>query len=302
MEIENLTKAYGPVLAVDSVNFTVPDGAVTGFLGPNGAGKSTTMRCLLGLDRPDAGRTHIDGMALHRHPVPAEAAGAVLDTAWYHPGRTGRAHLKVVAASGGLAPSRVDEALEAVGLASAAQRRIQGYSLGMKQRLGLATAMLGRPRNLILDEPVNGLDPQGVRWIRSFLRRAADDGRAVLVSSHQLSEMRLVADRLVVVGRGRLIGEGELTEFLRARDKKAVVRTDADRKLEQRLHEIGGVVDSHPDGLHVTLAPPVPDLLTLSRLCHDLGVLVTALSESTADLEDAFLEATESATVHRPQS
>lgn len=302
IEVEELSKSYGSVVAVDDLSFSVPDGAITGFLGPNGAGKSTAMRCVLGLDRPTAGTSRIDGQPLTRHKAPAAAVGAVLDTSWYQPGRTGLAHLKVVAASAGLPTTRANEVIEAVGLSQAARRRIGGYSLGMKQRLGIATAMIGAPRNLILDEPMNGLDPQGMAWMRAFLRRAAADGHAVLVSSHQLAEMQLVADRLVVVGQGRLIGQWRLAEFLDTHRPDAVIRTDDDDALERHLRGRGTHVASRPDGLRVTFTETVPDVVALSRICREIGVLIIALGESTTGLEELFLAITAHASAYRAES
>lgn len=298
IEVAGLTKAFGAAVAVDDLAFTVPDGAVTGFLGPNGAGKSTTMRCLLGLDLPDAGRVLVDGHRLRDHHRPARVVGAVLDTAWYHPGRTGRGHLRVVAASAGLPSTRVDEVLAAVGLTTAADRRVRGYSLGMRQRLGLAAALLGDPRNLVLDEPVNGLDPEGVHWMRSVLRQAADAGRAVLVSSHLLAEMQVIADRLVVLGRGRLLGEGTLAAFLDRRGH-VLVRTDGDELLAARLRELGVVAERTAAGLRVELDHRIPDAPAVSRLCRDLGLLVTALGEAAPTLEDVFLDLTDRTTEFR---
>lgn len=213
-EIKNLTKSYGRNRIVEDLTFTVPDGAVTGFLGPNGSGKSTTMRCMLGLDRIDRGEALVDGRPLSGYRAPARIVGAMLDAGWMNPKLTARGHLRSVARAGALDAARVDECLALVGLESVAGKRIGGFSLGMKQRLGLATAMLGDPAHLVLDEPVNGLDPDGIRWIRRSIRAFADEGRAVLVSSHLLSEMEVTADRLVIIGKGRLIGEWDKQELL----------------------------------------------------------------------------------------
>lgn len=213
-EIKQLTKNYGRKRAVENLSFTVPDGAVTGFLGPNGSGKSTTMRCMLGLDRIDRGEALIDGRPLSGYRAPARVAGAMLDAGWMNPALTARTHLRTVARSAAIDAKRADECLALVGLESVGGKRIGGFSLGMKQRLGLATAMLGDPSHLILDEPVNGLDPDGIRWIRGMIRNFADEGRSVLVSSHLLSEMEVTADRLVIIGKGRLIGEWDKRELL----------------------------------------------------------------------------------------
>ncbi|WP_306516594.1 ABC transporter ATP-binding protein, partial [Corynebacterium sp.] len=205
--VKQLTKKYGAKTAIKDLTFQVPDGAVTGFLGPNGSGKSTSMRCILGLDKPSSGQAFVDGTEFSRVRNKPAQVGALLEATWFNPGRSGRAHLRVLAYGAGISAARVDECLELVGLSDAANKKIGGYSLGMKQRLGLAGALLGDPKHLILDEPVNGLDPEGVSWMRHTIRHLASEGRAVLVSSHLLSEMEQTADRLVVIGRGEMIGE-----------------------------------------------------------------------------------------------
>jgi ABC-2 type transport system ATP-binding protein len=207
IEASGLSKSYGPVRAVDNLSFTVKPGSVTGFLGPNGSGKSTTMRMILGLDRPDAGRATIGGQAYHDLAWPLREVGAQLEARAFHPARSARSHLGVLAAAGKIPDSRGDEVLGAVGLSEAARRPAGKFSLGMSQRLGIASALLGDPGVLILDEPVNGLDPQGVRWIRTLLRNLAAEGRTVLVSSHLISEIALVADHLIVIGGGRLLAD-----------------------------------------------------------------------------------------------
>ena len=215
IECRNLSKRYGGRMAVDDLSFDVRSGAVTGFLGPNGAGKSTTLRLMLDLDRSAGGSTRFDGRRFSALDDPIREVGAVLEARDFHPGRTARNHLRMLATGGGIAHRRVDEVLELVGLAAAADRRPGGFSLGMGQRLGLATALLGDPGTIILDEPGNGLDPQGVHWLRSLLRGFAAEGRTVLVSSHQLAEMEALADDLVVIGRGRLVARGSVSEFVR---------------------------------------------------------------------------------------
>jgi ABC-2 type transport system ATP-binding protein len=214
IEVRGLTRRYGAVVAVDDLSFTVEPGKVTGFLGPNGAGKSTTMRMMLGLDRPAAGSVLVNGRPYASFAEPLREVGALLDPGAMHPGRSGRNHLRVAARSNGIAAGRVAEVLDQVGLADAARRRVKGYSLGMRQRLGIAAALLGDPAVLLFDEPVNGLDIDGVRWIRDLLRRLADEGRTVLVSSHLLSEMQQIADRLIIIGRGRLIADTTTEEML----------------------------------------------------------------------------------------
>jgi ABC-2 type transport system ATP-binding protein len=213
IEASGLSKRYGPVRAVDNLSFTVHPGSVTGFLGPNGSGKSTTMRMILGLDRPDAGRATIGGRRYHDLAWPLREVGAQLEVSGFHPARSARSHLRVLAAAGDIPDSRVDEVLGMVGLSDAARRRAGKFSLGMSQRLGIASALLGDPGVLILDEPVNGLDPQGVRWIRTLLRDLAAEGRAVLVSSHLISEIALVADHLIVIGGGRLLADTTVTDL-----------------------------------------------------------------------------------------
>jgi ABC-2 type transport system ATP-binding protein len=213
IEVRGLTKSYGATLAVDELSFDVRPGAVTGFLGPNGSGKSTTMRMIMGQDVPDAGRAMIGGRAYASLRWPLREVGAVLDAKAFHPGRSARAHLTALAASNAIPRRRVGEVLAQVGLASVASRRAGTFSLGMAQRLGLAAALLGDPRVLLLDEPVNGLDPEGVRWIRNLLKSLAASGRTVLISSHLISEMALTADRLIVIGRGRLLADTTVTEL-----------------------------------------------------------------------------------------
>jgi ABC-2 type transport system ATP-binding protein len=211
--VDRLSKRFGATTAVDDLSFTVPAGSVTGFLGPNGAGKSTTLRILLGLTRPTGGSASFGGLAYDELADPIRTVGALLETDPFHPGRSGRDHLRVLAAATGIDPGRVDRVLELVGLAEAAGRRVGGWSLGMRQRLGLAAALLGDPEVLVLDEPANGLDPHGIRWLRDLLRDHADGGATVLVSSHVLSEVALLAERVVVVTRGRLVASGPVAEL-----------------------------------------------------------------------------------------
>ena len=213
IEARNLTKRYGPTVAVDALSFDVRPGSVTGFLGPNGSGKSTTMRMILGLDRPSAGQVRVGGRRYHDLRWPLREVGALLEARSFHPGRSARSHLAALAASNAIPASRVDEVLATVGLDGAGRRRAGKFSLGMAQRLGVATALLGDPAVLLLDEPVNGLDPEGVRWIRDLLRSLAAQGRTVFISSHLISEMALTADRLVVIGRGRLLADTTVAEL-----------------------------------------------------------------------------------------
>ena len=213
IEVRGLTKRYGPTLAVDGVGFDVRPGAVTGFLGPNGSGKSTTMRLIMGLDRPDGGDARIHGKAFHELRWPLREVGALLEARTYHPGRSAENHLAALAAANRIPRSRVGAVMETVGLAKVAQKRAGGFSLGMSQRLGIAAALLGDPGVLLFDEPVNGLDPEGVRWIRTLMKSLAAEGRAVLLSSHLISEMALTADHLIVIGRGRLLADTSVAEL-----------------------------------------------------------------------------------------
>ncbi|WP_431832276.1 ATP-binding cassette domain-containing protein [Corynebacterium bovis] len=303
--VDNLTKKYGRTNAVEGLSFTVPDATVTGFLGPNGSGKSTTMRCILGLDRPTAGGATVDGVPFSSIEAKPAAVGALLDATWFTPGRSGRSHLRVIARGAGISDARVDECLEIVGLTSAAGKRAGGYSLGMKQRLGLAAALLGDPRHLILDEPVNGLDPEGVSWMRSMIRHLAGEGRAVLVSSHLLSEMQLTADRLVVIGRGRLIGEYTMDEFLSGGARVVVETADTDR-LATALRGSGAELtvraDRQPPELVVAVPEGGDEAEVRAMVAHTAlreGVAVTALRTENENLEQRFLAATAGAQEYR---
>jgi ABC-2 type transport system ATP-binding protein len=213
IEVRGLSKRYGPTVAVEGLSFDVRPGAVTGFLGPNGSGKSTTMRMILGLDAPDAGQARIGGNRYRDLPWPLRQVGALLEAKAFHPGRTGRNHLRALAASNGIPGSRVEEVLGLVGLAGVADRRVGRFSLGMGQRLGIAAALLGDPAVLVLDEPVNGLDPEGIRWVRDLLRSLAAEGRTVFVSSHLIGEIARTADHVVVIGRGRLLADTSVAEL-----------------------------------------------------------------------------------------
>jgi ABC-2 type transport system ATP-binding protein len=295
ISVRGLTKQYGRVRAVDGLTFDVQPGKVTGFLGPNGAGKSTTMRMVLGLDRPTAGWSTVNGRRYAELAAPLREVGALLDAGAMHPGRTGRAHLRIGACTNGIPRSRVEAVIEQVGLQGAAGRRVKGYSLGMRQRLGIAAALLGDPPVLLFDEPVNGLDLDGVRWIRALLRGFADEGRTVLVSSHLMSEMQLVADRVVVIGRGRLIADAGIQEVLQGVGGVRVrVRTPHADDLRRALAGRAGVEDTVPGELEVTglTAAEVGDL------AHSLGVPVHHLAELEHSLERAYLELTDGAVDH----
>ncbi|MCM0674817.1 ABC transporter ATP-binding protein [Micromonospora phytophila] len=290
IEVRGLTKRYGDVLAVDDLSFDVEPGKVTGFLGPNGAGKSTTMRMMLGLDRPTSGKALVNGRTFTMLAEPLREVGALLDPGSVHPGRTGRNHLRVAARANGIPERRIAEVIEQVGLGRAAGRRIKGYSLGMRQRLGIAAALLADPRVLLFDEPMNGLDLDGVRWIRGLLRRLADEGRTVLVSSHLLSEMEQTADRLVVIGRGRLIADATTEEILRGLGHRQVrVRTSQPDQLLTRLEEHGFTVqrvDAHELRVEESTAEQVGDL------ANSFHLPLHHLSDVQQSLERAYLALT----------
>ncbi|MFW5415290.1 ATP-binding cassette domain-containing protein [Nocardiopsis sp. CNT-189] len=289
LTVRGLTKSYGGVTAVDGLTFEVQPGAVTGFLGPNGSGKSTTMRVLLGLDRPTAGEALVNGVRYADLPRPAREVGALLDGGAAHPGRSARAHLLALARGSGMPRRRVAEVLEEVGLAGAAGRRVGGFSLGMRQRLGIAAALLGDPGILLFDEPVNGLDMDGVLWVRRLVRALADEGRTVFVSSHLMSEMQLVADRLVVVAGGRLVADAPLSELVAAWTRSRVlVRTPDPGRLAERLRRDGAGVEPADGGLvvHGAAAEAVGDA------AHEAGVRLHGLHREEASLEQAYLELT----------
>ena len=291
IEVRGLTKRYGATLAVDGLSFDVQPGKVTGFLGPNGAGKSTTMRMMLGLDRPTAGQALVNGRSFATLAEPLREVGALLDPGSLHPGRTGRNHLRVAARSNGLPRRRVEEVIEQVGLGSASRRRIKGYSLGMRQRLGIAAALLGDPRVLLFDEPINGLDLDGVRWIRGLLRSLADEGRTVLVSSHLMSEMEQTADRLVVIGRGRLIADATTEEILRGLGHRQVrVRTPRADELLARL-QAKGFTAQRLDPHHLQVDDGTAE--DVGELANTFSIPLHHLSEVQQSLEHAYLELTD---------
>ncbi|MFG2889149.1 ABC transporter ATP-binding protein [Streptomyces sp. NPDC048248] len=293
IEVVGLTKSYGGKRVVDDLSFTVRPGAVTGFLGPNGSGKTTTLRMLLGLTRPDSGRALIDGRPYHAHPEPLRVAGALLEAGWAHPKRSARAHLTWLAHTHRIPLSRVDEVLAAVGLASVAARRVGTYSLGMAQRLGLAAALLGDPRLLILDEPVNGLDPEGIAWMRTTIRALAAEGRTVLVSSHLLAEMALTADELVMIGQGRLLAQRSVAELtVGGAVDRSLVRTPEPERLRALVARSGGTVTD-------AAGTPGDSFLVHGMGCEDIGraaaqegLVLYELTPRRATLEDAFLRLT----------
>ena len=289
IEAKGLTKRYGRTLAVDDLSFSVQPGRVTGFLGPNGAGKSTTMRMILGLDNPDGGRVWVEGKPYRRLHDPLRVVGALLDAKWVHPNRSARAHLRWMARSNRLPESRVDEVLEMVGLTGVANRRAGGFSLGMSQRLGIAGALLGDPRVLLFDEPVNGLDPEGILWIRRFMQDLAAQGRTVFVSSHLLSEMSLMAEDLVVIGRGRLIAQCSTAEFIQHAGEAAVkVRSPQLNTLRLALLDKG--FEPEVKGEELTVAGVTTD--QVGDIAAANGVVLHELSPQTGSLEQAFMRMT----------
>jgi ABC-2 type transport system ATP-binding protein len=298
IEVRGLSKRFGKTLAVDQLDFDVAPGVLTGFLGPNGAGKSTTMRCILGLDRPSAGQALVNGRPYARATHPMHEVGALLDAKDVHKGRTARMHLLTLAQSNGIPSRRVDEVLDLVGLSNVAGKRIKGFSLGMSQRLGIAATMLGNPGVLMFDEPVNGLDPEGIAWIRNFMKSLAGEGRTVLVSSHLMSEMALTAQHLIVIGRGRLIADMSVNEFIaassgntvRVRSPQLAALRDAIAATGHQVNEADGYLDVQ--GLSTD---EVGDLAAHHRITiHELFL-------EKASLESAFMELTrDSVEYHAP--
>lgn len=304
IEVQGLTKRFGRHVAVDDLAFTVATGRVTGFLGPNGSGKSTTMRCMVDLDHADAGTVRFDGRPFRSIERPIREVGLLLDAAYVHPARSGRNHLRWLAASNGIPSARVDEVLAMVGLTDAADKRVRSYSLGMKQRLGLAAALLGDPATVILDEPANGLDPEGIRWIRDMLRFLAREGRAVFVSSHQLSEMSLMAEDLVVIGRGHLIDQCTVDEFVRRNTSRRIrLRSPRIGDLPDQLRALGATVESgrpDVDGQEILVTGPTIETVGDTAAAH--GIVLHELTEISESLEDAFLAVTASEQEYRSGS
>ena len=297
IEARQLTKRYGDKLAVDGLTFTVRPGIVTGFLGPNGAGKSTTMRIILGLDAPTSGSVLVNGKPYREHTAPLHEVGALLEARSIHPGRSAYNHLLALAHTSGIHRSRVDEVIEAVGLSGVARRRAGKFSLGMGQRLGIATALLGDPRTVILDEPLNGLDTEGIRWVRTLLQSLAAEGRTVFVSSHLMNEMALTAQHLIVIGKGRLIADTDMAEFIRTRSRSvARVRTTHPDALAARL-----------SGADVEISSDQDKTLIVSGLTTDqigmtagaAGITLLELTAQQASLEEAFIDLTRDAVEYR---
>ncbi|MBN1171869.1 MAG: ABC transporter ATP-binding protein [Micromonosporaceae bacterium] len=291
IEVTELTKRYGRTVALDGLSFTVRPGRVTGFLGPNGAGKSTTMRILLGLDRPDSGTATIEGRRYCESHRPLHQVGALLDATALPAGRSALDHLRWQARSNRIPQRRVVELLEEVGLAGVAHQRVGGYSLGMKQRLGIAAALLGDPPVLLLDEPVNGLDPDGVRWIRQLLRSLAGQGRTVLLSSHLMSEMALTADQIVIIGRGRLIVDTSVAELTERFRRGVLVRSPGETELAGLLIKAGAEVELEPGG-GLTVSGLEPSAIGELAALH--GIALHEVTPRSASLEETYLALTAS--------
>ncbi|MDQ1724682.1 MAG: type transport system ATP-binding protein [Frankiaceae bacterium] len=290
IQVRGLTKRYGEKVAVDNITFDVLPGRVTGFLGPNGSGKSTTMRAIIGLDRPDAGTVRVNGQSYHDLEAPLTKVGALLEARATHPGRSARNHLAFLAAASGIDRKRVDEVLGLVGLSDVADKRANNFSLGMGQRLGIAGALLGDAPTVLFDEPVNGLDPEGIIWVRNLLKGLAQEGRTVLISSHLMAEMALTADHLIVIGRGRLIADSSVEEFVStASTDDVLVRARVSTDLRTALIANGALVTDEPDGALVVRRMGVEEV---GRLAADTRTVLHELTPRRASLEEAFMELT----------
>jgi ABC-2 type transport system ATP-binding protein len=321
IEANGLTKRFGPTTAVDRVTFTVRPGIVTGFLGPNGAGKSTTMRMVMGLDRPTAGTVTVNGRPYAEHRAPLAEVGALLEARAMHPGRSARQHLLALAATHGIPARRVDEVVELTGLQSVARKRVGGFSLGMGQRLGIATALLGDPRTLILDEPVNGLDPEGVLWVRNLVRYLASEGRTVFLSSHLMSEVALTADHVIVIGKGRILADTPVQDLVDGASRRTVrVRTPGTAALAAAVRRAGGTAveqpaagspdgspDGHADG-HADgradaglLEVSGLDAAAVGELALTHGLALHELTPVRSTLEDAYMELTADSVEYRTE-
>ena len=289
IKIDHLTKRYSDTLAVDDLDFEVNPGVVTGFLGPNGSGKSTTMRIILGLDHPTKGQATVNGTRYADLKDPLREVGALLDAKAIHPGRTARNHLRALAASNQIKLTRVDEVLDFVGISAVANKKVGAYSLGMSQRLGIAGALLGDPGVLLFDEPVNGLDPEGIRWIREFFRALANEGRTVFVSSHLMSEMAVSADEIIVIGRGRFITSGSVNDLTKNAEGTVLVRaSDNDALIEVVTSHHGVVHETNDDG--VSIGGLTSD--QVGQLAFDAGITVFELTPQRASLEEVFMDLT----------
>jgi ABC-2 type transport system ATP-binding protein len=288
--LSGLTKRYGSVTAIDGLTFAAEPGRVTGFLGPNGAGKTTALRILLGLAMPTAGTATIGGLPYRDLARPVRRVGAVLEGSGAHRGRTGRDHLRVICRAGGVPLARAEEVLDLVGLTAAGRRPVKGYSLGMRQRLGIAAALIGNPNVLVLDEPANGLDPEGIRWLRDLLRSLADQGRTVLVSSHLLADVQSLADDVVIIARGHLVAHGTVDAVLNslARPSKVLVRTPEPDRLRAELGESAVVTPAAEGAVHITGV----DAAAVGEAARRAGITLHGLTTEAPDLEDVFLELT----------
>jgi ABC-2 type transport system ATP-binding protein len=288
LEVRGLTKRFGSTTAVDGLTFAIEPGRITGFLGPNGAGKTTTLRMLLGLVHASAGDALVEGVPYRRLRDPARSVGAVLEASSYHPARSGRNHLRVLATAAGIPRARVDETLRQVELEAAADRPVKTYSLGMRQRLSVAGALLGEPRLLVLDEPANGLDPEGIRWLRRFLRSFAADGGTVFISSHVLAEIAQLADEVVIIHRAKLVAHEPLAALTARAAGGTIVRSPDSGRLRERLAEEGIEADAAEDGeLHVASPPE-----RVGEIAAAAGIVLHELRGESASLEEAFLELT----------
>lgn len=288
IEVRNLTKRFGGFTAVDDLSFDVAPGRVTGFLGPNGAGKTTTLRMLLGLVRPTSGTATIGGRSYADIPHPITVVGSALEATGFHPGRTGRNHLRVLAATAGIKDGRVDEMLELVGIPAAARKKAGGYSMGMRQRLGLAAALLGDPQVLVLDEPANGLDPEGIRWLRGFLQHLAGEGRTVLVSSHMLQEVQQTVQDVIIINNGTLIRSGNISDI--GGGARTLVRTSDPESLVGALRVADVVATPAEDG---SLSAETDDLRLVGDVALRAGLPIYELRQASADLESTFFTLTE---------
>ena len=289
IRIEHLSKRYGDTVAVNDLDFEVHPGVVTGFLGPNGSGKSTTMRIIMGLDAPTSGSATINGHRYRELKAPLREVGALLDAKAVHPGRTARNHLRALAASNQIPRKRVEEVLEFVGISSVADKKVGGYSLGMSQRLGIAAALLGDPQVLLFDEPVNGLDPEGIRWIREFFRTLAMEGRTVFVSSHLMSEMAVSADQIIVIGRGHFITQGSVDQLTASVGGSVLVRSANNAALGAALRASGAVVEEANDR---ALTVSGIDAETVGAVALSEGVALSELTPQRASLEEVFMDLT----------
>ncbi|MFP3714984.1 ABC transporter ATP-binding protein [Puerhibacterium sp. TATVAM-FAB25] len=312
IEASGLTKRFGPTTAVDQVTFTVRPGIVTGFLGPNGAGKSTTMRMVMGLDRPTAGSVTVNGRPYAEHRTPLAEVGALLEAKAMHPGRSARQHLLALAATHGIPARRVDEVIELTGLQPVARKRVGGFSLGMGQRLGIATALLGDPRTLILDEPVNGLDPEGVLWVRNLARHLASEGRTVFLSSHLMSEVALTADHVIVIGKGRILADTPVRDLVDGASRRTVrVRTPGAAALAAAVRRAGGTAVEQPaqaDGPAEArraeaglLEVSGLDAAVVGELALTHGLALHELTPVRSTLEDAYMELTADSVEYRTE-